>query len=460
MRWGQALRQLRDRHDAAVDRVHDAQRHVNELMHARGQVQVELNSVLSQIPGAQAAFESTRSQVAALSSQLEDYRAARDAATARLLGTDRVDGTVETKQPLLLLPVRLETRFVPTRNGTGTELLVRVYPDDVHIDTHEPGLTEEEERWGRHFWEQTGAGPAGDDQTGRQQQAWQQLVDRFGAPRAAWITRVLDPAKPLTIAPREGVWTRAPQTQVLPDRWVAIGYREERPIVTTWGKLIPDLLATGPSPQAITVTGSNELPAIDKGMRWMIDFEAAEATGMALRIPLTEEQARCGFERLVVIGIKASLDAGTMAGRLVDLFDAHHYTNGLAVVPQNVPTNNTAEASSGYNEGSGDGAGTYAIELGDSLVQAGSDGELAAQALGVIPAVFLACARCQRNRAELCSCHEHSAMGYFGQSAIETTLGLAGSVRTSCGTISSSLSERVGPCRRFGWAVSRMDSCR
>jgi hypothetical protein len=370
------------------DRVHEAQLRVNELTRSRDQLQAELNSVLAQIPGVQASADSTRGRMAELLPQLDDYRVARDAATARLLGTDRLDGMVETKHPLLLLPVRLETRFVSARDETGTELWVRVYPDDVHIDTHEPGLTAEEERWGKQFWAQVSAAPSGGDQIERKQQAWRQLVDRFGSPRAAWIARVLDPVRPFTIPPRESAWTRAPHTQVLPDRWVAIGYREEKAIVTAWGNPIRDVLATGPSPQPSDVSGTDQLPAIDAGMRWIIDFEAAETIGMALRIPLTEEQASCGFERLVVIGIKASLDAATMASRLADLLDAHHYTNGLALVPQNVPTNNTSEASSGYKDDSSDAAGSYAVELGDSLTRAGSDGELAAHALGIPPSVF------------------------------------------------------------------------
>ena len=54
-----------------------------------------------------------------------------------------------TDVPLLLLPIRLETRF------RGTELLIRVYPDAVHVDTFERRLTEVEIQWGKHFWERT-----------------------------------------------------------------------------------------------------------------------------------------------------------------------------------------------------------------------------------------------------------------------------------------------------------------
>ena len=42
--------------------------------------------------------------------------------------------------PLLLFPVRLETRFFPRGDG-GADLRVRVYPDAIHVDTHEPQLT-------------------------------------------------------------------------------------------------------------------------------------------------------------------------------------------------------------------------------------------------------------------------------------------------------------------------------
>src|SRR5262245_10081060 len=95
-------------------------------------------------------------------------------------------------RPLVLFPVRLETRFFPLADG-NTELRVRVYPDKVHIDTHEPELTPDEVTWGQHFWEQTWS--AGSD-VERRKAAWRQMADRFDAPRAAWIARSLRPLNP------------------------------------------------------------------------------------------------------------------------------------------------------------------------------------------------------------------------------------------------------------------------
>ena len=45
--------------------------------------------------------------------------------------------------PVLLLPVRLEAVYRATSAGEP-ELHIRVYPDDVHVDSHEPELTEAE----------------------------------------------------------------------------------------------------------------------------------------------------------------------------------------------------------------------------------------------------------------------------------------------------------------------------
>src|SRR5215208_3337045 len=89
--------------------------------------------------------------------------------------------------PLVLLPVRLEVRFAPP------SLLVRIFPDDLHIDTHEPDLTADEIRAGRRYWEAVWrAAPA----TEREVVAWDELALGFGPERAVWIARVLEPRNP------------------------------------------------------------------------------------------------------------------------------------------------------------------------------------------------------------------------------------------------------------------------
>ncbi|MCC7214357.1 MAG: hypothetical protein IT387_05820, partial [Nitrospira sp.] len=339
--WANTLRRLQTEHDRAVARAQAANKRANSLAAQQRLYRAELSQLQPQILAAQAAVTRATSNLAALTAQLGEYRNARDAATARLLGTDHAAGTVATTHPLLLLPVRLETRFAPRRTGTGTDLLLRVYPDDIHIDSHEPGVTTEEERWGTQFWQQIAAVPAGPEQVERKRQAWQQLTERFGTTRAAWIAHALDPARSQAVTRRDDTWTRAPYTQALPDRWVAIGYRGDKAHITAWGKPIPETVAVGPAPRGTTLLEGNGLPPIDEGMRWVTDFDAAEAVGMGLRIPLSDEDAQAGFDRVVVLGTKASWDAATTATRLAQLLEAHHYTGSLAFIGQNVPTNNS-----------------------------------------------------------------------------------------------------------------------
>ena len=89
-------------------------------------------------------------------------------------------------RPLVLFPVRLETRFF------GQELRIRVFPDKIHVDTHEPELTADEVEWGKHFhtllWNAT--------TEEARKNAWQQLADRYGAERASWVARQLTPTNP------------------------------------------------------------------------------------------------------------------------------------------------------------------------------------------------------------------------------------------------------------------------
>ncbi len=384
----QRLRELLAEHDPAVARLEAAKRQQKNLRDTLAQLQAELSQTQPKLVPAQQDAEGKRANVDALKPRIEELRAAYDAATAGLLGS------VNTKEPILLFPVRLETRFMQQSPNGPTELLVRVYPDDLHIDTHEPALTADEQNWGGYF--QAQAKLPGSTAEDAKKAAWRQLVERFGIKRAAWIARVYDPNRPLTVASRDKKWSRAPYTRVLPDRWVAIAFRGDRPAATAWGKPIQDPLATGPSPTAGSAASAADmiLPAVDDGMRWMIDFKIAEDAGMALRLPLSIEQASHGFERLLVIGVKA-LDAADGARRLVELLDAQHYTHGLSLLPQNMPTNNTEQAPSGSGLAGRDADVAYDIELGKALIGAmpartddWQDGHWLAWALGIPTSSF------------------------------------------------------------------------
>ncbi|HYJ82329.1 MAG TPA: hypothetical protein VEW26_05730, partial [Allosphingosinicella sp.] len=58
--------------------------------------------------------------------------------------------------PILLLPLRIETRFKPKDGQSGTtaggQLWVRVYPDDIAVDAFEDNLSESEISRTEAYW--------------------------------------------------------------------------------------------------------------------------------------------------------------------------------------------------------------------------------------------------------------------------------------------------------------------
>lgn len=348
---------------------------------------------------------------------------------------DAIDASLPTLadplQPVVMLPVNLETRFTEPDAQGECDLQIRVYPDDAHVDTHERGLTRAERDAGQEFWERlwwaahdvpTGALEATlenrsesdlladvdlgslpeaaiDRHDAVRTRAWRRLVERFDERRAGWVKRATKPPQgddllqgPIPVDDVDAVqfdtlgddqptfpgsWTRPPRARLLPDRWVAIVDLGSETWTLTGGT-IREPLSVGPSPDptAGSGSGSNVKSAPD----WLTDFQAAKTVGMGLETTLSHAEATDGVESILVVGVKSSMTADESANALADLLDAHHYADGLEFLEPGTPTNNIDGTSAGADQ-----SDSLDVECGTSLATPGRDGAEAARLLGVDP---------------------------------------------------------------------------
>lgn len=225
--------------------------------------------------------------------------------------------------PLALLPLRLETRY------RGAELLVRIYPDEAHVDAHDPGVGDvEREAWARF---RKALEATTDSQTMRD--AWLQFARDVGSTRAAYLGAFRDigglPSRPPGYA-------RPPRVGLLPERFVAHVLLDDAQgtSLRAEGRMVREPLALAPDPAGPGVAGDGSLDA-DSG--WMTEFAAAEAAGMALRMTLPGTNAQVA--RLIVLGVRASASPAAAA----DEWEAHlrgqHAVGGLSLPPPGSATN-------------------------------------------------------------------------------------------------------------------------
>ncbi|GAB2867915.1 hypothetical protein GCM10022221_80940 [Actinocorallia aurea] len=275
---------------------------------------------------------------------LRDTRTALDAA----LAADRPLWPDEGDVPLLLLPLRIEAVYSSVAGSA--ELLIRVFPDDVHVDAHERGLTKEEREAGERYWRETAERGAAE--------AWSLLLARLGPARAAWTREATDPGGPEP-AEADGTWTHAAHTRLLPDRFLFSAYeiRTHGELHCAWrreGREIADDLKVGfrppsreeePTENRSGRAGLERLPW-DEESAWLVDFDVAEEQGMALRYPLEYPELR--YELLTVVGVDIRSTAAESAARWQDTLLSHQYGGGLAFLPTRTPTNNTPATRSGW----------------------------------------------------------------------------------------------------------------
>ncbi|MGH9869331.1 MAG: hypothetical protein ACREAA_14360 [Candidatus Polarisedimenticolia bacterium] len=107
----------------------------------------------------------------------------------------RAVGRMPDDVPFALFPLRLETRYqTRTVNGAPARFLcVRVFPDDVLVDTFQPEIAQVELDNVTLYW--THVWRAGGSREGRRA-AWAALVRSHGAGRARWLTQRIAPLDP------------------------------------------------------------------------------------------------------------------------------------------------------------------------------------------------------------------------------------------------------------------------
>ncbi len=335
--------------------------------------------------------------------RLKASRDAVDAAIAQLYGDvaprDLVpnlgDGT-----PFLLMPVRIETRFMTGLKSP--ELWLRIYPDDIAIHTHEDVLSDQEvdegEKYWRALWDATLAGGPNAEDT--RKAAWTEMVTQFGAQRAAYVAgqtnptnwdhlaAAIEPIFPTHDLTKTSAWSRAPRTTVLPDKFVVMLYEGETLVHEVVGQQVPDELFVGPDPleEDEAFVNVNDKLLFGESFDWTSDFLKAVSLGMGFKIPLTAQQSLNGFSKVLVMGLSLSAGATDSKTALETLIDNHHYSpKGFSLVRQGTATNNTNDSGSGYTKNDQFNNISYFTETGVPLFNAGddTDGRYLADALGI-----------------------------------------------------------------------------
>jgi hypothetical protein len=250
-----------------------------------------------------------------------------------------------TDHPALLLPVRIETRFITT------QLLVRIYPDRPSITSHEPRLTRAELEAGRAF-----------ATTSARRDAWRQLAARFGPRRAAWIVgeakRFGTTTPPASALREDTSGTRTvPTLTCLPDRFVLFLYRGDQLV-----REVPGNPITGSLP-LIADPAAGAASLFEGAAAWVADFAKAESVGMGIRVSqLTAQELSDGFSKVIVVGLRSGGAAAGMQALSV-LVDHHHYTDGIGFVPWGTPTNNTRGSQSGHSQSTEDREASFDLEI-------------------------------------------------------------------------------------------------
>jgi hypothetical protein len=347
---GRELRADLSRMRSTVGPLHADRRRIGDEVAA-------INAELRAVEGRKSAasFERDRTTLELLERQHQELVSRRDAVFRRGRALDaqirveldqwkfRIDPCdADAVVPLLLLPVRIETRYLDQRT-----LRIRIFPDDIHVDGLERGMTDAEQAAALAYWTAAWAADAAGLDT-----AWRVLQEKVGKQRALWVAvgseptnltrRGIDPAPKLpTLNKPSGGPAVA---RLLPDHFIAIalqGGQQSKAIGNAVGTdiCVSALANDGSKPQQVG------LSKVIEDAKWLVDYEEAVKIGLGVTLTLARPGA---VDALFVFGVRRSLDPRDGPDALADLLRAHRCVDGAAFVAQGSPTNNTETSRAAF----------------------------------------------------------------------------------------------------------------
>ncbi len=319
-----------------------------------------------------------------------------------------------TNVPFLLFPVRLEVKFhVDHGCNDPYQFWVRIFPDDIHVQTHEPDITEQEyddlrlyrdmsadinnnidgefitlKKYFTSFTDdeiriilndenhlssiteiqktkienyKNNVSKLNDDLDS----AWKTLAESNGILRSKWLLNIdvdsnefgpfninsngMQDTNKIYLKPSS--WSNSHKIYTMPDKFVLHLYRKnnQNNPESIVGNTIPTPLILTPEPYPIEKPNDPVKSMFDKNSRWIDNFDESVNVGMGFKIPITYDDYMNGFDKIIVLGVKASANPEFSKKLLCKLIEGHQYSNGFSFMKQGTPTNNTSKNESGFS---------------------------------------------------------------------------------------------------------------
>jgi hypothetical protein len=192
-----------------------------------------------------------------------------DEAVVAVLDPEKGIAKIPASTPILLLPLRMETRFRDDGKwGPGPRMLVRLYPDDCLVEDFHPELSEAQRDATRLFWAQVWAAGGFEEQ---KKAAWSSLIRLVDIGRASWAITRISPsslgdapqktnADDVIIVLRTALPTSVPEQTAVAVYWQSVARSGGEPVATerAYGLLVQALGADAAA--AATATLPYNLP--------------------------------------------------------------------------------------------------------------------------------------------------------------------------------------------------------